>query len=179
MPIESLASPSRVVVGGLPQWLRLACWVVLTLASAAGVLAGCQSPPPRPLPREPSAVGVVRSVDFVEPAIALVTLATGQRVRIDFDTAARLYGGGGPKTGDLLLHGADALGAWYVALPPEGDTFRISTDLVGTGPGNTITFEFGLRLPLASTFHMGHGPFEPGAPADYRVNEKGEVTELE
>ena len=122
-------------------------------------------------------VGVVQSIEFVGPRTAAITLATGQRVQIDFEMAERLYAGA-PSEGDLLLYGSDASGPWFVALPPSGDVFRIFTNLVATDSG-TITFEFGLRLPLAPNYHEGDGPFEPGAPAIYQVNEKGEVTELE
>ncbi len=36
-----------------------------------------------------------------------------------------------------------------------------------------------IRLPLASTYHEGQGPFEAGMLAVYYVNNKGEVTELQ
>jgi hypothetical protein len=175
---ESLAhfrqgAAHRLVLRG-----RRAVVTALLVMSLAGVMAGCQTATPRPSPREPSVVGVVSSVEFVGPRIAAVTLVTGGRVQIDLEAADRLYAGA-PSEGDLLLYGSDAGGAWFVALPPSGEKFRIFTDLVPVDPGNTITFDFGLRLRLAQNYHEGNGPFEAGAQAIYDVNEKGEVTELE
>jgi len=163
--------------GGLGLARRVAC-ALLVILSPTGTLAGCRDAAPSiASPRDPSIVGVVQSIEFVGPRAATITLAKGESVQIDFEAAERLVAGA-PSEGDLLFYGSDAAGAWYVALPPSGDTFRIFTNLVATDAG-TITFEFDLRLPLAPNYREGDGPFEPGAPAIYRVNEKGEVTELE
>lgn len=175
--MDSLASPSRSVVGGLPPWLQLACSMSLTLVAVAGVVAGCQAPSPRPSPRDPLVVGVIREVEFLGSRKATVTLHAGATVTVDFAAASSLYGTG-PSVGDLFLYGSDASGTWYVEIPPSGDTFPIFTDLAGTSPDNTITFEFGLRLPLAQNHHEGYGPMEPGAQVIYHVNEQGEVTAL-
>lgn len=158
---------------------RRVAFALLVFLIGVSAAAGCQeATPSSTTPRDPSVVGVVRSLEFVGPATAVFTLDTGQHVQLDFDSADRLYGGGTPKVDELLLYGPDAGGPRYVALPPSGDTFRIFTNLVATDAG-TITFEFGLRLHLAPNYREGDGPFEPNAPAIYDVNEKGEVTELE
>jgi len=123
----------------------------------------------------PTVVGVIREVEFVGSATAVLTLATGQQVQVDFDTADNLYYGT-PQVGDLLLYGEDAGGPWFAALPPAGELFELLSQPVGWDPGRTMTFEFGLRLRRAAKYREpGYGYFEPGAPVTYLVNDRGEV----
>lgn len=143
---------------------------VALLAALAVALAGCGRTPPTP--HDPTTVGVIANVAFVENGLATLTFSSGATTQFDFGLARSLYGGG-PTAGDLFLSGSDGQGPWYVELPQERDAlYRIITRPVGVGAGG-LTFEFGPRLPLAPSFHDPGHAFEAGAPATYLVNERG------
>lgn len=150
--------------------------VVASLAAIATV-AGCDllARPAEP-PRDPTAVGVVESMEAITSRVSAILLANGQTVRLDYDQTRELYGSG-PNPGDLLIYG-DQPSPWRVSLGryPHGPGFQVSSQPDDDADGS-ITFDFGVRLPLADDYlDAGHGQFEAGAPVFYVINDKGEVT---
>lgn len=101
-------------------------------------------------------------------------LASGDTIDIDQSVASSLSGGT-PDVGDLLFYG-DQPKPWFVGLEPAGeDRFDVYSQPDDAQDGS-ITFDFGLRLPLAATYdETGAGQLEAGAPVLYLVNGKGEV----
>ena len=135
-------------------------------------LAACR--PPAPEPRDASIAGIVVSREDPTSTTVRLGLASGDTVDIDHSITPRLRGGI-PDVGHLLFYG-DQPKPWFVGLTPVSeDRFEIWSQPDDAGDGS-ITFDFGLRLPLASTYdETGAYQLEPGAPVRYVVNGKGEV----
>lgn len=112
-------------------------------------------------PREPSIAGVIADSERVD-GVTRVTFQDDSTVDIDFSESDGLEGSsGGLQPGTLLM--TDATGDWYftldaVSIAPLGsreprDCFFIGT--YGTRDDGHITFDNGLRLPLALDFDAG------------------------
>jgi hypothetical protein len=140
------------------------------------IVAGCDllAQPAEP-PREPTAVGVVESMDPITSRVSAVHLANGETVRLDYDQTRELYGSG-PNPGALLIYGEQP-SPWRASLQryPHGPGFEVFSQPDDSADGS-ITLDFGVRLPLADGYiDAGHGQLEEGAPVVYVVNEEGEV----
>jgi hypothetical protein len=161
--IDKRSRVSRAVIAALAGPLLLA-------------LAACNplATPAEP-PRDPSAVGVVDSVEAVTTRVADVHLTNGETVRLDYDETRELYGSG-PNPGNLLIYG-DQPSPWRVSLVryPHGPGYEVFSQPDDDADG-WITFDFGVKLPLAEGYDDdGLGQLEAGAPVIYVVNEEGEV----
>ena len=139
----------------------------------AGGLAACILAPPAP--REPTAVGVVESMDPITSGVSDVHLANGETVRVVYDRTRELYGSG-PNPGTLLIYGEQP-SPWRATLQryPHGPGFQVFSQPDDSADGS-ITLDFGVLLPLADDYlDAGHGQLEEGAPVIYVVNDEGEV----
>ena len=148
-----------------------------TLALAIGLLpaltlAACRAPAPEP--HDPSVVGIVASRELLAGSRARFGLVSGKTIDIDQSVASNLNGVT-PDVGDLLFYGVQPQ-PWFVGLNPVSeDRFDVYSQPDDAQDGS-ITFDFGLRLPLAKTYdETGAGQLEAGAPVLYLVNGKGEV----
>lgn len=165
---------------GIPlAFPRLVLWLL-----AGVLLTGCPAPPARdPFQPDkiytPTLAGIVESEEFVTGVEAVFTLASGEQLRIDLNTAVRPGEHPQPDLGDLLLYGEDADGVWYVAISGSPPCFLTSRSLAYE-EGEFIVFNYGLRLPKADDFDPGsvdNGRWDDPRSAGFCINASGEVTE--
>ena len=162
---------------------RLRGAVVTGVVAVSLVLVALNRGPAAPEPHDPSLAGVVATRDFVSPRTVHLVLVTGESIDLDLKTARNLNPNlDEPDPGELLLYGIESERPWFATAFPDVEidgSFELRSQRRPV-VGNSIVFESGLRLPLATKFSESlTGPMEAGAPVVYLLNGKGEVTRRE
>ena len=119
---------------------------------AVTITCGCGSGP-----RVPSHAGVVQGTEATTTQAQKFVTSLGSAV-IDVGNDDRIYGGGSPRIGDLLIAGGDGSEAWYLVVTPGGqshgrDCFRLFA--TGLDVGDAIDLDIGVRLLKTSDFDRG------------------------
>jgi hypothetical protein len=147
----------------------------LLLAAALLAVAATSCGKPEPVPHDASVIGIVVGRTFLAGPEVRFDLDSGQSVTVG-QNAVRILSGGTPDVGDLFLSGQRPE-PWFVAFRPSDGRFEVRSQ-IDRSPDGMITFDFGLRLPMAAAYHStGQGPMEADAPVLYVVNDRGEVVE--
>jgi hypothetical protein len=126
---------------------------LIPLTVVAGVLlAACETQP-----RVPTLAGVVAAINPTTTQAQEYVTSAGNAV-IDLGRDERLYGGGSPRVGDLLVVGGRGSETWYLVVTPGGRSHgRECYRLFATGldVGNAIDLNVGVRLAKTADFDRG------------------------
>lgn len=133
-------------------------WTALPAILLAMALGGCFAARYEGL--TPTVAGVVSGFDRLAGQKAEFHLSSGEVVDVDLGTVRFISPDGGPRLGDLLLSGTDALGrTWIVGLYPyeaadaPPGCFRLLA--TGVGVDGSIDLSIGVRLRKAPSFDPG------------------------
>ena len=108
-------------------------------------------------PRVLSHAGVVQGIEATATQAQRFVTSFGGAV-IDVGNDERIYGGGSPRVGDLLIAGGEGSETWYLVVTPGGrshgrDCYRLFA--TGLDVGDAIDLDIGVRLLKTSDFDRG------------------------